>query len=186
MEMTRYFRPVMMTAIAAFAVAAPVVCAADDDSPKTRQEERRALREAEKKAKEELKKAKKAGDEAAIAQAEAELADIELAKKGGNTSVDLDKEFNALKEAQALLAEVTDEKSAEKAARKISSTFGRLPAPITMNDHDIEQWSIEQNKVSAQMERLRSQPYFESSGLQEAWTNVTDPYSRKRAQRDKK
>ena len=109
-----------------------------------------------------------------------------LAKKGGNTSVDLDKEFNALKEAQALLAEVTDEKSAEKAARKISSTFGRLPAPITMNDHDIEQWSIEQNKVSAQMERLRSQPYFEASGLQEAWTNVTDPYSRKRAQRDKK
>ena len=73
MEMTRYIRPVMITAMAAFAVAAPVVCAADDDSPKTRQEERRALREAEKKAKEELKKAKKAGDEAAIAQAEAEF-----------------------------------------------------------------------------------------------------------------
>ena len=74
----------------------------------------------------------------------------------------------------------------EKAAKKIASNFGRLQAPISMTDAEIEQWSIEQNKVSAQMERLRSQPYFEASGLQEAWTNVTDPYSRKRAQRDKK
>ena len=183
-----YFRPLLVTALAAFALAVPSPAADDesDDSPKTRAEERKALREAEKKAKEELKKAKKAGDKEAIAQAEAELADIELAKKGGNTSVDLDKEFNALREAQALLAEVADEKSAEKAAKKICSTFGRLPAPINMSDHDIEQWSIELNKVSAQMERLRALPFFESSGLQEAWTNVTDPYSRKRAVRDKK
>lgn len=185
-EMKRYIRPVLLILTAAVALSAPAVYAdGKDSSPKTRAEERRALREAEKKAKEELKKAKKAGDQDAIAQAEAELADIELAKKGGNTSVDLDKEFNALKEAQALLAEVKDEKSAKDAAKKICTTFGRLPAPITMSDHDIEQWSIEQNKVSAQMERLRSQPYFESSGLQDAWTNVTDPYSRKRAQRDK-
>ena len=186
--MIRHIRPVLFALVAASVLTVPSVAADDkkDNSPKTRAEERRALREAEKKAKDELKKAKKAGDEQAIAQAEAELADIELAKKGGNTNVDLDKEFNALKEAQALLAEVNDEKSAEKAAKKICSTFGRLPAPISMSDNDIEQWSIEQNKISAQMDRLRSQPYFESSGLQEAWTNVTDPYSRKRAQRDKK
>ena len=55
-----------------------------------------------------------------------------------------------------------------------------------MTDGEIEQWSIEQNKVSAQMERLRKMPFFESSGLQEAWTNVSDPFSRKRAQRAKK
>lgn len=185
--MKRYIRPVLLILAAAMALTTPAVYADGDkgDSPKNRAQERRALREAEKKAKEELKKAKKAGDQEAIAQAEAELADIELAKKGGNTNADLDKEFNALKEAQALLAEVKDEKSAKDTAKKISTTFGRLPAPITMSDHDIEQWSIEQNKVSAQMERLRSQPFFESSGLQEAWTNVTDPYSRKRAQRDK-
>ena len=102
----------------------------------------------------------------------------------GNAS--LDKEFEALKEAQALLAEVNDEKAAEKAAKKIATNFGRLQAPISMTDAEIEQWSIEQNKVSAQMERLRKMPFFDASGLQEAWTAVSDPFSRKRAQRAKK
>ncbi len=170
---------------AAVACAAPLSLAADDDA-KSRTEQRKALREAEKKAKEELKKAQKAGDAAAIKQAEDELADIELQKKGGINNADLDKEFEALKEAQAILAEVSDEKSAAKAAKKICSVFGKLPAPIEMSDAEIELWSIEQNKVSAQMERLRKMPFFDSSGLQEAWTNVSDPFSRKRAQRAKK
>lgn len=169
------------------ALVVPVapLCAATDDAP-TRAEQRKALREAEKKAKEELKKAKKTGDEQAIAQAESELEDIAIAKKGGGSSANLSKEFEALKEAQALLAEVNDEKAAEKVAKKISTLFGRLPAPVEMTDAEIEQWSIEQNKVSAQMMRLRKMPYFDASGLQEAWTTVSDPFSRKRAQRAKK
>lgn len=187
-----FFRPIFSLMLAAGILAAPVVCADTDDSKsraeerKSRAEQRKALREAEKKAKDELKKAKKAGDEAAIKMAEDELADIEMAKKGGLNNADLDKEFEALKEAQAMLAEVNDEKAAEKAAKKISQLFGRLPVPINMNDGEIEQWSIEQNKVSAQMERLRKHPYFDASGLQEAWTNVTDPFSRKRVQNAKK
>lgn len=178
-------RTISALLLAAFVWTAPVSFAADDDS-KSRAEQRKALREAEKKAKDELKKAKKAGDADAIKKAEDELADIELQKKGGLNNADLDKEFDALKEAQAILAEVNDEKAAEKAAKKICSIFGRLQAPIEMSDGEIEQWSIEQNKVSAQMERLRKMPYFDASGLQEAWTNVSDPFSRKRAQRAKK
>ncbi len=178
-------RTISALLLAAFVWTAPVSFAADDDS-KSRAEQRKALREAEKKAKDELKKAKKAGDADAIKKAEDELADIELQKKGGLNNADLDKEFDALKEAQAILAEVNDEKAAEKAAKKICSIFGRLQAPIEMSDAEIEQWSIEQNKVSAQMERLRKMPYFDASGLQEAWTNVSDPFSRKRAQRAKK
>ena len=178
-------RTISTLLLAAFVWTAPVSFAAEDDS-KSRAEQRKALREAEKKAKDELKKAKKAGDADAIKKAEDELADIELQKKGGLNNADLDKEFDALKEAQAILAEVNDEKAAEKAAKKICSIFGKLQAPIEMSDGEIEQWSIEQNKVSAQMERLRKMPYFDASGLQEAWTNVSDPFSRKRAQRAKK
>ena len=59
---------------AACVLAAPVSRAADDEP--SRAEQRKALRDAEKKAKDELKKAKKAGDEQAIKQAEDELADI--------------------------------------------------------------------------------------------------------------
>lgn len=179
------FRTISAILTAVVVCAAPLSLAADDEA-KSRAEQRKALREAEKKAKEELKKAQKAGDAAAIKQAEDELADIELQKKGGINNADLDKEFEALKEAQAILAEVSDEKSAEKAAKKLCSIFGKLPAPIEMSDAEIEEWSIEQNKVSAQMERLRKMPFFDSSGLQEAWTNVSDPFSRKRAQRTKK
>lgn len=179
----RFFRYMAIFAAAAVLVA-PVSRAADDEP--SRAEQRKALRDAEKKAKDELKKAKKAGDEQAIKQAEDELADIELAKKSGVGNASLDKEFEALKEAQAMLAEVNDEKAAEKAAKKIATNFGRLQAPISMTDAEIEQWSIEQNKVSAQMERLRKMPFFDASGLQEAWTAVSDPFSRKRAQRAKK
>ena len=182
----RYFRLITLTLTAVFSLAAVSDAADDKSTAKSRAEQRKALREAEKKAKDELKKAKKSGDKKAIEQAEAELADIELAKKGGLNNADLDKEFEALREAQAMLAEVNDEKSAEKAAKAISSNFGRLAVPIQMSDSEIESWSVEQNKVSAQMERLRNTPYFEASGLQEAWTNVTDPFSRKRVQRTKK
>ena len=180
----RFLRLLSVVLLAATVMSAPVYSADDDN--KSRAEQRKALREAEKKAKDDLKKAKKSGDAAAIKMAEDTLADIELMKKGGINNASMDKEFEGLKDAQALLAEVNDEKSAEKAAKKICSIFGKLPAPIEMSDGEIEQWSIEQNKVSAQMERLRKMPFFEASGLQEAWTNVSDPFSRKRAQRAKK
>ncbi len=180
----RFLRLLSVVLLAATVMSAPVYSADDDN--KSRAEQRKALREAEKKAKDDLKKAKKSGDAAAIKMAEDALADIELMKKGGINNASMDKEFEGLKDAQALLAEVNDEKSAEKAAKKICSIFGKLPAPIEMSDGEIEQWSIEQNKVSAQMERLRKMPFFEASGLQEAWTNVSDPFSRKRAQRAKK
>ena len=180
----RFLRLLSVVLLAATVMSAPVYSADDDN--KSRAEQRKALREAEKKAKDDLKKAKKSGDAAAIKMAEDALADIELMKKGGINNASMDKEFEGLKDAQALLAEGNDEKSAEKAAKKICSIFGKLPAPIEMSDGEIEQWSIEQNKVSAQMERLRKMPFFEASGLQEAWTNVSDPFSRKRAQRAKK
>lgn len=188
-------RSVLVLLTAAFALTAPVTADDDDKSPakeraeerKNRAAERKAMREAEKQAKADLKEAKKKGDKDAIAKAEAALKEIEDAKKGeALDSPKLDKEFDGLQKAQALLAEVNDEASAAKAAKKICSIFGVIAPPIDMSMSELEKWAAEQNKVSAQMERLRKMPYFESSGLQEAWTNVTDPFSRKRAQRMKK
>ena len=188
--------PVLVLMTAVMALTAPV-CADDEDdkSPaqiraeerKNRAAERKALKEAEKQAKADLKEAKKKGDKAAIEKAEAALREIEETKKGeAIDSPKLDKEFDALKQAMSILAEVNDENSASKAAKKICSIFATVAPPIDMSMSEMEKWAAEQNKVSAQMERLRKMPFFEQSGLQEAWTNVSDPFSRKRAQRAKK
>lgn len=166
----------------------PASVHAQDTVPKeepkmTKAEEKKAEREAKKKLKEEAKAARRRGDkegEAAVAEQEK---DLEYKKVG--KGFDYTKEFKALREAQALLAEVNDEASAEKAVRKIKTTFGTLPIPLSGSDQEIEMWSTEQNKVSVQMERLKSQPWFESAGLQEVWTLISDPFSRRRAQKTK-
>jgi len=169
-------------------LAAPVEVYAQDSVPaqepkRTKAEERKAEREAKKKAKEDLKAAKRSGDKDAVAAAEEASKELEYKKKG--KGFDYTKEFKALREAQALLAEVNDEVAAEKAVRKIKSSFGALPIPLSGTDQEIEMWSTEQNKVSAQMLRLKGQPWFESVGLQEVWTLVSDPFSRRRAQKTK-
>lgn len=166
-------------------VGADVATAADDaakqpTAAELRKERRAAVKEAEKN----LRKARRSGDEKAIAEAKAALERAK--KKARGKGADMAAEFVALMKAAEMLEAVTDEDSAEKAAQKIHGMFSKLPAPDEVGDDDIEQWATEQNKLNKQMERLRQEPWFETSGLQEAWSAATDPFSRKRAIRQKK
>lgn len=93
------------------------------------------------------------------------------------------KEMEALDEAAKMLEPVNDAKAAEKVAKKLITMFSKLPPPLSGTDDEIERWSVAQNKVSAEMERLSKMTYFKESGLQEAWTTIADPQSRSRSQR---
>lgn len=168
------------------ALMGATVAEASTDSKKqpTAAEIRKERRAAVKAAEQNLRKAKRSGDEKAIAAAQAALDAAK--KKTRGKGADMAAEFAALMQASELLASVYDEASAKKAADKIYSMFSKLPAPDEVSDDDIEMWSSEQNKLNKEMERLRKEPWFEASGLQEAWTAATDPFSRKRAQRQKR
>lgn len=161
----------------------PLAIAAGDKQP-TAAELRKERRAAVKAAEQALRKAKRSGDEKAIADAKAALA---LAKKKARgKGADMAAEFAALMQAAALLEGVNDEQTATKTAQKIQGMFEKLPAPDEVSDDDIERWAAEQNKLNKEMERLRKESWFESSGLQEAWTAATDPYSRTRYLRKKR
>ncbi len=94
----------------------------------------------------------------------------------------LKRELQALQEAAVLMETVQDEETAKKAAAKLRQLFRTLPPPIKGEQKELEIWARAQNRVSAHMWRLLKEPYFVSSGLQEAWTLITDPFSRPRAQ----
>lgn len=104
-------------------------------------------------------------------------------KRNANKKVDWEynfkKEFAALNAAVELLDQVTDEKTAAQVANKLSRTFTQLPIPTKGTDAQLEEWARLQNLVNDKMEELRKLDYFESSGLQKAWTLITDPNSRR-------
>ena len=104
-------------------------------------------------------------------------------KRNANKKVDWEfnfkREFAALEEAVALLETVVDEKTASQVANKLSRTFTLLPIPTKGTDAQLEEWARLQNLVNDKMEELRKLDYFESSGLQKAWTLITDPNSRR-------
>ena len=104
-------------------------------------------------------------------------------RRNANKKVDWEfnfkKEFAALAEAAELLDQVKDEKTAAQVANKLSHTFTLLPIPTKGTDAQLEEWARLQNQVNAKMEELRKLDYFESSGLQQAWTLITDPNSRR-------
>lgn len=99
--------------------------------------------------------------------------------KGGRYQ--LSKEMEGLKSAISWLEDVKDEKSASDAARRIIQLFNG----ITPRDGSvIEQAQLDslarsQNRVNAVMKKLMKEDYFVKSGLQDAWTVVTDPSSRR-------
>lgn len=111
-------------------------------------------------------------------------------EKGGNPDAQIEsvrdpkwkRELKALQEAAVIMETVQDEVSAKKAAGKLCQMFRTLPPPINGEQQMLELWARAQNRVSAHMWRLVKEPYFVSSGLQEAWTLITDPFSRPRAQ----
>ncbi len=143
-------------------------------------------RAAQKKARQDLRRSgQKLTPEQVAAAEQRAAAEAEEEEYKRGRGFDYTKEFKALDEAAALLAEVNDEKTAQAAAKKISVLFAPLPIPLSGTDAELERWARQQNKVNRQMERLMQMPFWAESGLQEAWTLVTDPFSRRRAQKTK-
>ncbi len=93
------------------------------------------------------------------------------------------KEMAALGEAAAMLAKVKDEAAAKETAEQLCKRFAKLPPIVDGSDSQLELLAKAQNKVNDQMERLMVTEYFVSSGLQEAWTLMTDHFSRRSAQK---
>lgn len=91
------------------------------------------------------------------------------------------KEIETLEKAGPILDAVTDESSAKIAATKLRQMFNGMPVLSKATTSDMEALAAAQNKISERMFKLKDQPYFESSGLQEAWTLMTDHFSRRRA-----
>ncbi len=174
----------ILTFLVLGALAVPTPLYAQDEVGGPKKKETRAQKAAKKKA---VRDARKSGaklteeEKAAIEAKAAEDALLEEYMSGKKHN--FDKEFEALNKAAALLAELPpdDEKAAAKVATKIGALFHPLPIPLGATDKELELWATFQNKVNRQMERLMNKPYFESSGLQEAWTYATDPFSRRRA-----
>lgn len=147
--------------------------AEDQEPKKSKAQERREAKAAEREAKK-IARQNKEQDEA--------LDESETYEKVGR-GFDFSREFEALNEGAAMLAEVSDEKSAEKVAKKLISKFNLLPIPMGGSEKELELWAKTANKLNRQMERLKTQPWFVSSGLQEAWSMATDPFSRRKAQK---
>ena len=91
----------------------------------------------------------------------------------------LRKELIALDEAADLLAEVKDDKSAKEACSKINRLFRNLPPLLGGGTRELDLLAKAQNRVSAQMWRLKNEPFFEKYNMQQSWTIMTDQFSRK-------
>ena len=91
------------------------------------------------------------------------------------------KEFAALTVAAQALDEVKDEKSAATVAKKLQHDFTILPVPMGGSDAELLEYAKTQNRVNLKMEKLKKEPWFVSSGLQEAWTLITVPSTRRTA-----
>ncbi len=162
------FTRILCCSAALWLATAPALYAQGEEK-KSRAEEMREQREARAEARLQEKaksKAAKAGDD--------------LSK--GN----FDKEIPALRAAAGLLADVRDEKSAKEAAKSIRKDFVGLKVILVGTEAELENLAKEQDRVNLQMARLQKEPWFVASGLQECWTLIMDPFSRRSAQNVKK
>ncbi len=113
-----------------------------------------------------------------------EKAKAKAARSGGDLSKgNFDKEIPALRMAAGLLADVRDEKSARECAKAIRKEFNGLKVILVGTEAELENLAREQDKVNRQMARLKKEPWFIDSGLQECWTLIMDPFSRRSAAR---
>lgn len=103
------------------------------------------------------------------------------AKAPETISRDYQKEIDLLRAAADKLAAVNSEESAKDVSRKLSRDFHAMPPLVTGNEKEIIALSEARNAVSRHMMRLKKEEWFVSSGLQDAWTLMTDAFSRRRA-----
>lgn len=92
-------------------------------------------------------------------------------------------EIAALVEAETMLKTISDAKSAKSVKAKLMHKFALLRPIIGGTDAQLEELARAQNRVSAVMWSLMKEPYFEEENLQELWTAITHPFSRRSAGR---
>ena len=91
------------------------------------------------------------------------------------------KEIEKLAEAEPIVDSATDEKSAKDAAKQLIKMFDPMPVLMGGNDVQLDKLARAQNKINLKMEKIKKQPWFVSSGMQEAWGLITVHSFRRRA-----
>lgn len=91
------------------------------------------------------------------------------------------KEIEKLAEAEPIVDSAKDEKSAKAAAKQLIKMFDPMPVLIGGNDIQLDKLARAQNKVNIRMEKIKKEPWFVSSGMQEAWGLITVHSFRRRA-----
>ena len=91
--------------------------------------------------------------------------------------------YSALKSAEAepIVDSAKDEKSAKDAAKQLIKMFDPMPVLIGGNDIQLDKLARAQNKINIRMEKIKKEPWFVPSGMQEAWGLITVHSFRRRA-----
>jgi len=91
------------------------------------------------------------------------------------------KEIEKLAEAEPIVDSAKDEKSAKDAAKQLIKMFDPMPVLIGGNDIQLDKLARAQNKINIRMEKIKKEPWFVPSGMQEAWGLITVHSFRRRA-----
>lgn len=109
------------------------------------------------------------------------------ARRGGKTTSDgvterlYSKEIEKLAEAEPIVDSAKDEKSAKDAAKKLIKMFDAMPVLIGGNEILLDKLARAQNKINLKMEKIKKEPWFVPSGMQDAWGLITVHSFRRRA-----
>lgn len=90
-------------------------------------------------------------------------------------------EMEKLAEAEPIVDSAKDEKSAKDAAKQLIKMFDPLPVLMGGNEIQLDKLARAQNKINIRMEKIKKEPWFVSSGMQEAWGLITVHSFRRRA-----
>lgn len=91
------------------------------------------------------------------------------------------KEMEKLAEAEPIVDSAKDEKSAKEAAKQLIKMFDPLPVLMGGNEIQLDKLARAQNKINIRMEKIKKEPWFVSSGMQDAWGLITVHSFRRRA-----
>lgn len=91
------------------------------------------------------------------------------------------KEIEKLAEAEPIVDSAQDEKSAKDAAKQLIKMFDPMPVLMDGNEIQLDKLARAQNRINLKMEKIKKQPWFVSSGMQEAWGLITVHSFRRRA-----
>lgn len=91
------------------------------------------------------------------------------------------KELEKLAEAEPIVDSAQDEKSAREAARQLIKMFDPMPVLMDGNEILLDKLARAQNRINLKMEKIKKQPWFVPSGMQEAWGLITVHSFRRRA-----